>query len=143
LKNKLDIDATRTFSINMALARMDKLVKKLNVEPWVWITPGAAPLRWMELNHNPRWNISGLRVTLSYMYLGENVRVASMSNLFFNLYLVFLNGVPLPCMARGAIVTVKSSASFGYIIKILIFIIAVSYDYSHACFDYNFLCKYV
>jgi hypothetical protein len=35
------------------------------------------------------------------------------------------------------------SASFGYIIKILIFIIAVSYDYSHACFDYNFLCKYV
>jgi hypothetical protein len=96
----------RASKINMALARMDKLVKKLNVEPWVWITPGAAPLRWMEPNHNPRWNISGLRVTLSY--LGEKVRVASMSNLFFNLYLVFLNGVPLPCMARGTLVTVKS-----------------------------------
>jgi hypothetical protein len=33
----------------------------------MWITPGAAPLRWMEPNRNRHWNTSGLRVTLSYL----------------------------------------------------------------------------
>jgi hypothetical protein len=33
----------------------------------VWITLGAAPLRWMGPNRNPRWSKGGLRVTLSYL----------------------------------------------------------------------------
>jgi hypothetical protein len=32
----------------------------------VWITPGAAPIRWMEPIRNPRCT-SGLKVTLSYL----------------------------------------------------------------------------
>jgi hypothetical protein len=31
-------------------------------------SPGAAPLRWMGPNRNPRWSKSGLRVTLSYLH---------------------------------------------------------------------------
>jgi hypothetical protein len=33
----------------------------------VWITPGAAPIRWMGPNRNPRWSKRGLRVTFSYL----------------------------------------------------------------------------
>ena len=33
----------------------------------MWITPGAAPLRWMGPNRNLHWSTSGLRVTLLYL----------------------------------------------------------------------------
>ena len=36
----------------------------------VWITPCAAPLRWMGPNYNPHWSTIGLRVTLSYLTKG-------------------------------------------------------------------------
>jgi hypothetical protein len=43
----------------------------------VWITLGAAPLRWMGPIRNPRWSKSGLRVTLSYLGRCQPVVVKS------------------------------------------------------------------